>query len=492
MMLSVVLASLAQAPPAPDIVLEGVTRYDPDQLLHFAVDHVQDAGQTLTDRHLVEAIEIVYREDGYFLAEATAFQREGRWVVHVNEGIIDAVEVHGLDPSDTRALKARFDHLRDRPAPRYRDFERPFLLADDLSGIDLIARFHHDTPDGSVLELHGSRQRGYVLGALDTINIAPETGGRLVLTGAAYGVIATGDKLALTGVGSLEPDNGLGLAGLGSYRAPLGHDGWFLQLRGGTAFGERDFDDLSITSTLRGYQAAAAVGTSVLRTASSFAMLIGEAEYKDAHSRAGVGKVDSNSRALRGFLIAGHTASSGAFVETELSASVGKSDDLALRAPDEKDATYAFANGVFGVSLPMGQASQVQFEIAGQHAFDDLPVLERFYAGHQPSMRGYGLGEAAADSAVVGSLSLDHMISRKSRSQVTGFAFVDAGRFWQRANRLDPADRYSLSSGGIGARAHHSNGWGFETWVAVPFDDGPRTRSGEPVIYARLSKAFAK
>lgn len=497
--LSVLAASLLAAQPAPPaslpdhgIAVEGVTRYDPDHLVHFAIQHIRDAGETLTDRHLVEAVEILYREDGYFLAEATAFQRDGKWVLHVNEGRIEEVRVDGVSDEAASAITARFAPMVGIVAPTQDAFDRRFLLADDLDGIDLRANIHHEGSEGSILELHASQRKSSFLVSLDTINIAPDMGGRLVLDAAAMSLLATGDRLQVTGVGTLEPDDGFGVAGLARYRTPLGNGGTFLELRGGTAFGERDIGTLRLDSTLEGKQAAIAIGHAIVRRPGTFIMLIGEAEYRDADSRLGSSEFDSNSRALRAFLVGGHTAANGTFVEAELAASVGLSDDPSIASRGDDDAGFAHINAVFGVAVPVGTKTQVQLETAGQLALDDLPALERYYAGHQPSLRGYGLGEAVGDDAAIASFSLDHLLKDSARSQVSAFAFVEAGHFRQRADRLSPKVDYSLASLGAGMRAHGSTGWGYEAWLALPLEDGPRSDAGDLAFYARITKAFAK
>ncbi|MCJ8189834.1 ShlB/FhaC/HecB family hemolysin secretion/activation protein [Sphingomicrobium aestuariivivum] len=495
-LISAALLAPLPAPPAslPDhgIAVEGVTRYDADHLVHYAIQHIREAGETLTDHHLVEAVEILYREDGYFLAEATAYQRDGQWVLRVNEGRIDEIRIDGLDDDAARAIAERFTPLVGIDAPKQQDFDRRFLLADDLAGIDLRASLQHEGGDGAVLELHGTQRGPTFLVSLDTINIAPGTGGRLVLDSAVTSLLSTGDQLQATAVGTLEPDDGVGLAGILRYLTPLGSSGTFLEARAGTAFGERDIGTIRVDSTLEGKQAAIGIGHALVRKPGAFLMMIGEAEYRDAESRLGSSDFQSSSRALRAFLVGGHTADNGTFVEAELAASIGVSDDASLVAPGEDDAGFAHLNGVIGLALPLGGKSQVQVELAGQLAFDDLPALERYYAGHQPSLRGYGLGEAVGDDAAIGALSLDHLLEDGSDAQLSVFTFLEAGAFRQRANRLSAGDDYRLASTGAGVRAHISSGWGFESWLAVPLADGPRSDAGNLAIYARISKAFTR
>ena len=123
----------------PGYRVHGVTAYDVSQLLNFAHAHVHLAdGYTAPDR-LADAIELVYREDGYFLAEADAVQDSaGNTIVTVDEGRIDSVVVEGVDALVHARIEIYVRPLIYKPGITQAEFERVLMLINDLAGITAV------------------------------------------------------------------------------------------------------------------------------------------------------------------------------------------------------------------------------------------------------------------------------------------------------------------------------------------------------------------
>ena len=98
----VVLADVSH--PVRQLGVEGVTVFDPTELLHFATAlHRDGSGKAFTAQSVAQAMALMYREDGYPLAEVTWRSEPATgsvmWVVH--EGHIEQVSLSGLDEATT-------------------------------------------------------------------------------------------------------------------------------------------------------------------------------------------------------------------------------------------------------------------------------------------------------------------------------------------------------------------------------------------------------
>ena len=71
--------------------LSGVTAYDQDELLTLSAQHTYDRTGRITAQGVAETVAQIYREDGYFLAEAWV-ATDGKTIV-VDEGHIDRIEI---------------------------------------------------------------------------------------------------------------------------------------------------------------------------------------------------------------------------------------------------------------------------------------------------------------------------------------------------------------------------------------------------------------
>jgi hypothetical protein len=52
-----------------NIALAGVTAYDPQKLWLFAVEHAHKQSTEFNVEDIAQAIQLIYREDGYFLVD---------------------------------------------------------------------------------------------------------------------------------------------------------------------------------------------------------------------------------------------------------------------------------------------------------------------------------------------------------------------------------------------------------------------------------------
>jgi hypothetical protein len=90
----------------PRLEVRGMTVYDPAATWNFALAHVLHTEGTATAVQMAKAIELTYREDGYFLARVHVVpgSQPGTAVLLVEEGHILAVLVCGRKCATARAV----------------------------------------------------------------------------------------------------------------------------------------------------------------------------------------------------------------------------------------------------------------------------------------------------------------------------------------------------------------------------------------------------
>ncbi len=123
-----------------DLVLEGVTAYEREDLLDLFQHHL---GSTITFAQfyaISRAIQSRYRKDGYILSFSYVPPQtveSGIFKIAVVEGFIDRVVVEDAEGTLKRTLEQSLAPLtRSRPL-RSNDLERYLLLANDLAGVKL-------------------------------------------------------------------------------------------------------------------------------------------------------------------------------------------------------------------------------------------------------------------------------------------------------------------------------------------------------------------
>ena len=125
--------------------LTGVSEYDPPELLSFAAQTVVLRHGTVTAGDLARAVQAIYREDGYFLAEVFVAS-DGRTLV-VDEGRIGQIVIEGVDERTFRLIRSYMDPLRKNGAVTLDKFERAIMLVEDIEAIS--ARVEIDYPQQS-------------------------------------------------------------------------------------------------------------------------------------------------------------------------------------------------------------------------------------------------------------------------------------------------------------------------------------------------------
>lgn len=120
----------------PRVEVRGMTVYDPAATWNFALAHVLQTEGTATAVQMAKAIELTYREDGYFLARVHIVPgpQPGTAVLLVEEGHIGTIEVIGVNERIGERVASYMKPVADGGPVRLADFERALMLAGAHAG----------------------------------------------------------------------------------------------------------------------------------------------------------------------------------------------------------------------------------------------------------------------------------------------------------------------------------------------------------------------
>lgn len=485
---------LAVLPLAHAAKISGVTVYEPRQLLQYAEKFASGQGVG-SPAGVAQAIELIYREDGYFLAEVqTTTLPGGEPAFAVYEGVITQITVLSEDPKYTERIHRYLDPLLNRRALRRSDFERAFALSDDLSGVDLSSRFYPSTDGiGSTLQISASRFKHHGAVGLDFIPLRPGYSTRLYAVEERYGLFNSGDMTRLYVAATREPDEGTSVTGNLFYRTPVGNYGNYLEAYGGNAFSQRTFSSPSVRSDLRGTNAGLAFGHPYYRSLQGYGYLIGEIDFSRSERDFGNLDVDSEALVARLYAVRGWNGNDGRLTQASVTLSVGRRPDGPISQPEDGDAEFTHIRASIGVAGPFTVGDTTlgyRLEGAMQWSPDALPAVEGFYLGHYPFLRGYAQSEVQDDNGVAGVFE----VSRQANAAkgITGtrpFAFIAAGHVASNSSTT-PDTSWTLASTGIGIRTPLGNNISLESWVAMPLRDGPLSEKGDPLFYLQIAKGW--
>ena len=123
----------------PRVEVRGMTVYDPVATWNFALAHVLQTEGTATAVQMAKAIELTYREDGYFIARVHIVPgpQPGTAVLLVEEGHIGTIEVIGVNERTGERIASYMKPVTDGGPVRLADFERALMLAGDLGGVSV-------------------------------------------------------------------------------------------------------------------------------------------------------------------------------------------------------------------------------------------------------------------------------------------------------------------------------------------------------------------
>ena len=190
------------AGPVREVAVAGVASYSAADLLRFAIAHERESLGRSTVAGTVDAIELIYREDGYMLAEAAASfdAAAGRLNIDVREGQVDNLTIEGLRPKVAKQAEGYLRGLLQRQPLRSPAFERAFMLSSDLSGVYVRSEFSFaPASPGATLKLTGFEDRGSGSFSVDNVPLRAGLTGRAYAVHEQRGLAVGGDMLRVFG-----------------------------------------------------------------------------------------------------------------------------------------------------------------------------------------------------------------------------------------------------------------------------------------------------
>lgn len=482
----------------PVASVSGVTRYNVDELWKFAVAHAARGQGTTSIQSIARTIELIYREDGYFLAEVSIRLDSDRRTAElvVSEGHVAEIEINGVDPRLSAKIRSYVERAITAGPIRQADFERAITLAGDLSGVTVRAVF--DASGG-----HGGIRLTIIASAIDgrggvTIDNPPRGFGRTISGIAShefYSSLEAGDLLRFyVGANKSLASSGFGIYGGVYYRVPVGGFGTYAEAFAGNVLARREISGALDTTQEVGRSVVLLLGHPVVRDVHQFLYALAEYDYAESHSRGDLGRFHNGAHTMRGTLAYGYTANSGAPTRARLTFSGGHAvGDSVSRAA--QDNVFWHVRAGFGTIQPLDflvPALAFRFESFAQLSSGSLPLVEKFYIGDRRRLRGYGFAEVDGDSGVSATFEVSRHFAIESMGlqAVTPFVFFDVGFVANNRPAAGARPNWTLASIGAGVDIELANRFSLRSWIGLPLRDGALAKRYSPAVLVGVSKGW--
>jgi hemolysin activation/secretion protein len=474
--------------------LNGVTVYEPSWLLSFSAHAVAQTDGDITGSSLAERIAIIYREDGYFLAEVFV-EPDGRTLT-VDEGEIGELIIEGVDDATYRLISDYMSPVVGKRPLTQKEFERAVMLVEDIESVS--ATVEIDFAPGATsarARVAGSAtapSRGYA-----TLDNPPRELGQasiLTLNQEFLGVLAPGDRLRFEGAGTIEYDGSSdSLWGALMYRTPIGGYGAYVEGYYGTVTASRDRSGDLLATEIDGDTAIVALGYPVIRDVDTYGY--GLAEWRKTTSNVDVSgtKFDSGVEVGGASWIYGKALPHGGALEYAINVSFGHRITEASGFDDGDEDFYHLRAG-WGLEYPgewFGPNSTFSAEVWGQYTDNRLPEIEKFYIGGREEERGYLFAEALGDIGLSATIEAGRdFFPGGIVKRIRPFGFFDFGYVENNDPTPDLVDNETFVSVGLGFDMEFPQATFVRSYVALPTIDGPSTDAGHAAAYLALTKSW--
>lgn len=477
--------------------LQGAGAYNAEEILSFAAQLELTRTGSVTAQGIARTIETIYREDGYFLAEARV-GNDGKTII-LDEGKIGSLSIEGVDEKTFARINSYFRPIVGKQGVTLAEFERAVMLTEDIQSVAASAEIFYpngqDTAHVRVVAQQQDTSSGYV--ALD--NPAREFGDAATLTlGQEFvSLLTPGDLIRFELSGTAAFDGGeQDIYGSVIYRAPVGGSGTYGEVYLGNAIGDRDATGTLRQTDLDGDTVILAIGHPFVRSVDSYGY--GLLEVRRSSSDSDVDGVatdfDTTVNVLAASWIYGHALQNGGAYEYATTLSLGSRTSDASGFDDGDEDFWHLRAGV-GYQQPVewfGENSSFRAEVWGQYSNDRLPSIEEFYLGGIDEERGYAFAEVQGDSGVSAMFQAgrDFFPDSSPLKRIRPFGFIDVGYVTNNDPSGSEIDDEFLSSVGVGLDMEFGNRTFVQGYIAVPTTSGPDTDSGDAAIYLALSKSW--
>ncbi|MEE4201757.1 ShlB/FhaC/HecB family hemolysin secretion/activation protein [Erythrobacter sp.] len=444
---------------------------------------------------LADAIAQRARDNGYVFATVLIPQQDlamGVLRVQLDEGTVDEIKLEG---AEDEAIVRQLAPLRSGgPVTRDR-LERHILLADDISGVRILASRFEKDGDTGILIVRARRSDAFA--SVEVINNGSRPVGpvRARLDLDLNGVIDSADEIDLTvGTTPFQPEELQFVRG--AYRMVVNASGLEIGTRAsysrtepGSFLANRDIEG-------RFWRAGVEARYPLLRRRSTSVWAVGEFDVTDLRqSRAGQLARHDRVPAVRAGLY-----SRGRFAEgdyrgrlmvsrgLDILSATEPGDPLASR--DDASAEFTSLYGWLVWDRPIAGPVSVALGARGQLASDPLLATEDLGLGGTSFLRGYNFNERSGDEGIMGFGELRYGWRGSGfwlpKGQV--YAFADGGTV---SNLEDGRGGGSLASAGGGIRLDLTRDLDLDVELAVPLT-GERfdSESEAPLLNLRVEQSF--
>ena len=487
--------STTAAAETSQVNLTGVAEYDPPELLSFAAQTVVQRHGTVTAVDLARAVQAIYREDGYFLAEVFVAS-DGRTLV-VDEGRIGQIVIEGVDERTFRLIRSYMEPLRQDGAVTLDEFERAVMLVEDIEAISARVEIDYPQQSGDARVRIVATEEDRSFGALTLDHPARDFGGAatLSLSQQFLSMFTPGDMLRFELSGTADLDNGdNSIWGSVAYRMPLGGAGAYGEVYVGSVSASRDVRGALAATDIEGDTAILALGYPVIRNVDTYGYALIEVRKSGSFVDVTGTEFNSDVEVAGASWIFGKALSTGGAWEYAVNLSAGRRTSGAVGF-DDGDEDFAHLRFGFGWEEPtgwFGSDTTIRAEVWGQYSPDRLPAIEEFYIGGREDERGYLFAEGQGDRGLSASftVSRDLFPSAPSLKRLSPFGFVDIGYVSNNDPGAGEIVEETFASLGLGLDAEFGGDYFVRSYVAAPITDGPSTQAGDPAFYLGLTKTW--
>ena len=482
-----------------NITLSGVTSYDPQQLWIFAVEHAVKHSDKLSIEDIAQAIQLIYREDGYFLVDVQVTQTEKNVDLKIHEGRISKIEVSGASPDLAQVIHNYVQTALGQGPVTLEQFERGIMLAKDLAGVALTTEFVSSQGSGDdVLKIAVKtvKQRGSL--SLDNLPRNFGKGIYAVLSEEVYSNITPGDLFRVNVLPSADFNNNWsGVFGSLTYRAPIGSNGWYAEATVGTGLTRNLYTgaDQSPQNLFQNtFLANVVLGYPIHRDAHSFLYTMSEIGYS-ALENSLAGMNNTKAEVLRQFLVYSNNHADGSTFKAGITVTGGLADQQYFGTQVVSDPSFYHLRLGAGYTTPLSSLSAglgLRLEASAQVTTSSLPTTEKYFLGDRSRLRGYGYAELIGDSGIAATAEISQFyhVGAKYLDSVAPFAFVDAG--WLKQNTPIPGmlNETPLASVGLGVQTRSQENFSVRAWVGLPLIAGYSTPAFSPAVWVQLTQAW--
>ena len=479
----------------PRIEVRGMTLFNPQETWTYALAHIIQTEGRATPEQVARAVELLYRDEGYFLARVHIVSGgpPGTAILLVEEGHIQSIEVIGVDERIGQRIASYMKPAVGNGPVRLADFERALMLAGDLGGVSVRSevRFREGNEMGGAdLKLHARavKRRGSIV--IDS----PPAADSITATVAEefYSTLFAGDLLRPIVGGATDFTQNTGGTIGGYYRTPIGNQGTYTELYAGGAKYGRDLAGALNNNYQQGFNAIGLVGYPLLRNLDEFNYLLFENDYGELASWTGQGR--DTSDAFRMTMLYSKVGKGG--TETKIGGTFSAGWASSTNSFNPVDPTFWHFRGGFGTGVALDwlwRGLGFRTETLAQFTDASLPSTEKFWLGERERNRGYPIAVVTGDSGFSTTFGLHKYftINQSFVQAISPYVFFDIGyASTNNGPSVGVLPTPVLASTGVGGRLFLDQQIMLSGWLGVPLVNNFNGNHYGPAAYVRLTKSW--